>query len=233
MKRFTLIELLVVIAIIAILAAMLLPALNAARERARSTKCINLLKQQGLAMSMYAGDYKEYFPINVTDGSPIQGNYMQFDHRPPKLLITGGYLGESGITTHGEAFYKAVERHFKCPSDKGIFNFWETGGYGFLSYWFFFITDTTIKGWYLPGDTGKRGRNMLSGNNISPSNWIMADGNTPYNNVTTQLLNHGNNINVLSVGGHVKTVKRSSMPPVDFAGGALANNLAILEVLDK
>ena len=57
-KRFTLIELLVVIAIIAILAAMLLPALSAARERARASNCTGNLKQLMLSVTFYANDFK-------------------------------------------------------------------------------------------------------------------------------------------------------------------------------
>ena len=67
-KDFTLIELLIVIAIIAILAGMLLPALNAARETARKISCTNNFAMLGKAMLMYVHDNNEYFALYTNEG---------------------------------------------------------------------------------------------------------------------------------------------------------------------
>lgn len=86
-RYFTLIELLITIAIIVILAGMLLPALNQARDKTRAISCVNNLKQIGIIMHMYADVSNEFFPFAETYDTPYSSQ-----RKWPRSLATSGFV---------------------------------------------------------------------------------------------------------------------------------------------
>ena len=117
-KTFTLIELLVVIAIIAILAAMLLPALQQARMRAHGSGCVSNLKGLGTVATTYLDDNKQFWPAQpttITGGSDLGDNLPNFIW--PLCMSKGKYIPELRATINGKLMWGDKNgAGYRCPT---------------------------------------------------------------------------------------------------------------------
>ena len=193
-KRFTLIELLVVIAIIAILAAMLLPALSAARERAKNASCVSKLKQIGLAVHMYANSHDGYLPNSSTSPTAEKVNGRSgggSSNSPFWFLYNGGYFMSSINAKDVDSNYVNMKPYYQCPSDET--NYKINGGNIDSSYWYnisrYTNMDEKYHRWTLAHE---------------PNNAIVFDL-YPFKASANVPDNHPDAINVLKIGGEVKT----------------------------
>jgi prepilin-type N-terminal cleavage/methylation domain-containing protein len=122
-RAFTLLELLVTIAVLAILAALLLPALSMGRQRAQSAQCLNNLRQLGVAWSAYADDFRDYTPSpkTETDGRVIWfAGYEDYLGNNPNDLNPGNPFNWNVTNVYNNCLWNYAKNAaiYRCPADQ-------------------------------------------------------------------------------------------------------------------
>lgn len=177
--NFTLIELLIVVVIIAILAAMLLPALNKARERAKTIKCIAHLKQISLATFQYVDDNKGWVPPIYSNTYPQAIRWWGGGGNGPgaSLLVTLNYLPGNGKTPPTDPSVNVSFEMLNCPVNLKY-------GYSTTIFWHMGGTNTASASTSVQRFPPNRYKQFLFGdlitltsrNHDQNSNWAWPDG---------------------------------------------------------